>query len=249
MPTKDIYTFYPEASYWHGTGRYKYTKDGDIVDILKGMIAEGGVIPHDDDWDWKLGKIQSISLARSRMYARLYAGMYMPDGKRIEHEYGPRWLWFHYFVDTARIAAILEHFSPYGLLTDYQYKLTRWARKITVEPRRKLFSVFKNGTDIEHNYPILIGIRGTAIQPLVGARVFNLHEARSASPIGFKDMTHIEVPQAYVAETTALLRDAGIQTPVIPIEDGETYCREFSFFALVSGRPLRQRVEEHLARK
>jgi hypothetical protein len=238
MNTGNIPTLYTEATYWHGTGRYKYSEQRNIVDVLKGMIAEGGLVPHDDDWDWKLGKIQSISLARSRMYAKLYALMYAPGGQRLQGEYGPRWLWFHYFADTARLAALIKYRSPYGLLRDYQNKLQKWVQKISGGYRKKLFHVFKNGTDIPENYPILIGIRGNNVNPAWSSWIFWIHEVRSISKIAFSDMTHIEVPQISVAETVVLLRDEGIQIPVIPIEKGEMYCRRFSFFKLVSGRPL-----------
>ena len=101
-----------------------------------------------------------------------------------------------------------------------------------------MYRVFSGGTDIEINYPILIGIKAKAIKPVLGAKVFSLHETRSEATIMFTGMTHIEVPQDRVPETVALLREAGISTPVIPIEEGERYCRKFSFFKLISGRPL-----------
>jgi hypothetical protein len=238
MNANDVQTLYADTAYWHGTGRYKYDENGTIVDVLRGMIAEGGLVPHDDDWDWKLGKIQSISFARSRMYGRLYAGMFVPHGKRIDGEYGSRWLWFQYFMDTARVVAFIEHRSFYGLLRDYPQKLALWTRKITRQKRETMRSVFLKGTDIDENYPILIGIKRNAIKPILGARVFSLHETKSETAITFDGMTHIEVPRDRMAETVVLLQDAGITTPVIPIEHGEEYCRQFSFCELVSGRPL-----------
>ncbi len=245
MHTQEIVELYTEATCWHGTGRYKYNERGEVVDVLKGMITEGGLLPHDDDWDWELGKIQSVSLARSRMYARLYAGMNMPHGKRIGNEYRPRLLWFYYFFNTSRLLALFEHGSPYGLFRNYPRKLADWARKITMRRIKTMRDIFLKGTDIVENYPILIGIKSTNIRPVVGARVFNLHEVRTASSIGFTDMTHIEVPHTKIAETTALLHENGIQTTVIPIEDGELYCRQFSFFSLVGGRPLTTKNNKH----
>jgi hypothetical protein len=237
---RSIGDLYAEAGYWHGTGRYKYDENGAVVDILRGLVAEGGLVPHDDDWDWKLGKIQSVSFARSRMYGRLYASMFVPHGERIKGEYGSRWLWFQYFFDTARIVAFIEHRSFYGLLRDYPRKLALWTRKITTQQRETMRSVFLKGTDIEGNYPILIGIKRHAIKPVSGARVFNLHETRSETAVAFTDMTHIEVPRERIAESRALLDAAGIRTPLVAIEDAEAYCRRFSLLELVSGRPLRR---------
>ena len=51
-------------------------------------------------------------------------------------------------------------------------------------------------------------------------------------------MTHIETPEANVAETKALLAQAGIAIPILPMEAGETYCRNFSFWQLVNVHPL-----------
>jgi hypothetical protein len=232
---------YSEASYWHGTGRYKYSENGEVVDILKGMIQEGGLVPHDDDWDTVIGKVQSISLGRSRMYAKLYALMYLPHNQKI-YEYGPRWLWFHYFAGTIRIFARIRYLTPYKILKDYQSKLALWAKKITSDRRKNLYHIFRYGSDIQDNYSILIGIKGAAVKPLNNSPMFSMHEIRSGSPIHFHDMTHIEVPSIRIKEAETLLHDAGIKTPVISIESGERHCRKFSFFTLVSGKPLREKA-------
>jgi hypothetical protein len=238
MNTKYINDLYSQATYWHGTGRYKYGESGEIIDVLKGIIAEDGLIPHDDDWDWELGKIKSISFARARMYGRLYACMYVTGGKRIEGEHLPLWLWFHYFFDTARLLAFLD-VSLWKLLRgEYQKRRGVWARKVTTSEVTDIYTIFNKGSDIVGNYPILIGVKNKIIQPLPGARIFNLHEARNGSSVGFKEMTHIEVPKEKVEETLALLKEAHIDTPVLPIEEGESYCRGFSFLKLVSGQSL-----------
>ncbi len=104
-----IKSLYAQTEYWHGTGRYCYAEDGSVVDILKGIIKDGGLVPHEDDWDRKRGKIQSISMAPARMYARLYACMYMPNGERIENEFGSRNLWGYYFFGTAKAVALIEY--------------------------------------------------------------------------------------------------------------------------------------------
>jgi hypothetical protein len=232
--------FYAEAGYWHGTGRYKYNDKGDVVDVLQGLIAERGLVPHDDDWDQKRGQVKSISVARSRMYAKLYAGMYLPNGEPLVGEYGPRWLWIQYFAITSWALAFVEYVLPSRFIPDYRHKLALWAQKVTRVPRKTLYSIFRYGTDISDNYPILIGIREGAIATFPGSKFFDLHETRTGSPIPFESMTHLEVPGTRVDEMVRLLRDAAIFTPVIPLEAGEAYCRTFPFFRLVSGKPLRR---------
>ena len=69
-----------QTEYWHGTGRYQY-RDGKIVDVLKGMIEQGGLLPQRDDID-TVGVMDSISLARSRTYARAYADMH-ENGEKV----------------------------------------------------------------------------------------------------------------------------------------------------------------------
>jgi len=233
---KAIGSLYADAEYWHGTGRYKYNEHGSIRDVLKGIIAEGGLVPHEDDWDPKRGKIQSISLARARMYARLYACMHMPCGARLTNELGPRHFWGYCFFLSASVVAHIEY-PLQRHIHDYPNKLREWTGKVSKRPHT-LKSIFLEGTDIPDNYPILIGIKKGSVQPKLGSRFFNLHEARSEALIRFSDMTHIEVPEVNVAETTALLRSAGHDIPIILIEEGEDYCRTFSFWQLVNGRPL-----------
>ena len=54
----------------------------------------------------------------------------------------------------------------------------------------------------------------------------------------FADMTHIEVPRERAVETRAKLQAHTINVPVFALEDGEDYCRRFSFWQLVNGKPL-----------
>ncbi len=227
---------YAQTSCWHGTGRHKYDEHGEVVDVLAKIIADGGIVPHKDDWDLKRGVVQSISLGKQRMYARLYAGMFVPHGTQIRYEYRSRYLWCWYFFGTAKLIALLEY--PLRAHTpNYRKRVAQWARKVSLNPHNSL-SIFINGTDIAGNYPILIGVRQGAVQYQYGSHFFNLHERRTTSPICFADMTHIEVPRERAAETRAKLQAHTINVPVFALEDGEDYCRRFSFWQLVNGKPL-----------
>lgn len=230
-----IKDLYQEAVYWHGTGRYKYASDGTILDVLDGIAKEGGLILHDDEWDWKLGKVKSISLAKSRMYAKLYALMYMFGGQRLTNEYLPLWAWFHYFFGTARILAFFN-VSLWKLLQgNYSQRRSEWASKVTKSKVPDIYTIFDKGSDIAGNYPILIGVKRGAIIPLPGSAIFKLHEIRSGSPIGLDGITHIEVPRNHIEETKMILKEVNLAVPVIPIEEGEYYCRKISLFRLVAG--------------
>lgn len=233
---QDIKDLYKRTRYWHGTGRYKYASAGGaILDVLEGIVREGGLILHEDEWDWKLGKIKSISLAKSRMYAKLYALMYMFEGKRLSNEYLPIWVWFHYFFGTARILAFFN-ISLWKLLQgDYSQRRGVWASKVTQSDVKDLYSIFDRGSDIPKNYPILIGVKKGAITRLPGSTIFKLHEVRSSSSIKLDGITHIEVPRNHVEETETILKEASLAIPVIPIEDGEDYCRKVFLPRLLIG--------------
>ncbi len=71
---KELQDIQKNTQYWHGTGRYQY-RDGKKVDILKSIVNSGGLMPHVDDIDL-VGKMNSISMAKSRIYARAYADMH-----------------------------------------------------------------------------------------------------------------------------------------------------------------------------
>lgn len=79
------------------------------------------------------------------------------------------------------------------------------------------------GSDIESNYPLLIGIaKGTreVIDTMPLARAV---EVRSLQPVMLKDFTHIEVPLEKVKETEEFLKIKGISVPVLPLEFVDIY--------------------------
>jgi hypothetical protein len=244
----EISELYKGVELWHGTGRYKYSDGGDVVDILDGIIRDGGLIPHQDDWDRKRGTVHTISTAPSRMYARLYAGMYAPAATRIRNELGSRELWGYYFLGTSAIVGLLEYRTNIrkvgrgddstSFIPGINEKSNKWVDKVTVQDH-SLKDVFLYGTDIAENYPILIGVKKGTVQPTHGSKFINLHERRSETPIQMNDISDLEVPRDHVEDTKAVLAHAGYpDVKILPIEFGEEYCRKFSFRKLVSGRPL-----------
>ncbi|MFB6447159.1 hypothetical protein [Bradyrhizobium tunisiense] len=242
-----IAEMYSRSSLWHGTGRYQYSSRGTIVDVLLGIIQEGGLVPHEDDWDLKHATAKVTCTAMSRMYARLYAGMHSPQGLRIENELGSRELWAYYFFVTSSIMAIREFRLSLSavmkrdltaLVPDFAEKNRRWVRKISSREISQK-DAFLVGTDIASNYPILIGIKDLAFTPAQTSRYIGLHERRAPTPIKLADVSHIEVPLDHTEETLRLLRKFGVDwINVIPLEFGEEFSRAFSFWRLVSGKRL-----------
>ena len=240
---------YEHVALWHGTGRYKYSESGEVIDVLKGIIQKGGLIPHKDGWDRKTGTRDIISTAPSRMYARLYAAMFMPNGGRIQNELGSRELWGYRFLVPLGIAAVREYGLTLGQLlrrdissavSDVAHS-RKWTQKISKE-KHSVKDLFLNGTDIENNYPILIGIKKDVVHPIVASQAIDLYERRAGEPILFDGVNHIEVPRDRVEETVSLLNEAGhADIPVLPIEYGEEYSRGFSAWRLKSGEPLEYR--------
>jgi hypothetical protein len=248
----NIREIYEDTELWHGTGRYKYDESGEVVDIFDGILQTGGLVPHADEWDRGRGIVNTVSLAPSRMYARLYAGLCIPHSERIENELGARELWGNYFFGTSWMAGILEYKPSFQeikksgifsfsntIVPDIAKKALRWGSNVTKQKPHQFLDIFLNGSDIEGNYPILIGVKKGVVKPIETSKFMSLHERRSELPIMMGDFSHIEVPKEKVEEVKQMLQRFGYdKIPVIPIEYGEEYCRQFKFGKLVSGKTL-----------
>ncbi len=224
-----------QTEFWHGTGRYQY-RDGKVVDVLKGIIDQGGLLPARDDIDL-VGAMNSVSLARSRTYARAYADMH-ENGQKGERN-GSALLWSATFIGplALKIAQeekvwrsesrqrVREHFIASSS--------AQWYRKVRQEPTGTL-GIFARGSDIENNYPILFGIKEGTAAPARTSGSVSVHEVRSTETIVFGDITHIEVPESRVSETQAMLVEAGYEVPVMAIEDFEAFSSGQSFKDLVT---------------
>jgi hypothetical protein len=224
-----------QTEYWHGTGRYQY-RDSKVVDVLKGMIEQGGLLPQRDDIDL-VGAMESVSLARSRTYARAYADIHENGEKGERH--GSALLWSAAFIGPLALKIAQEekvwrsenrqrvknHFATSNS--------ARWYEKVRQEPTGTL-GIFAKGSDIEDNYPILFGIKEGIVTPTKTSESVAIHEVRSTEPVGFNGLTHIEVPASRVLETQAMLTEAGYEVPVMAIEDFEAYAARQSFTEQVS---------------
>lgn len=242
-----VQSLYSLTNFWHGTGRFQHAPNGEIKDVLGGIINVGAVTPFLDKFDFsKKENTGSISVAPSRMYARDYARMYFPKGVDIENLYGKVWSKRVALGSGVRLLVAPRIFRR--MIRDrkqIERDANEWISRVTSEaiPRkivlRKPLSV---RTDIADNYPILFGIKGDQLESQKTPG-YLAYERRISRPILISELTHLEVPYANVEQTRQMLEERGISLPVIPIEFGEQYCRSFSFKTLMSGGPLRLNLQ------
>lgn len=223
-----------QTQFWHGTGRYQY-KNGKKADVLKSITVSGGLIPHFDDIDL-VGKMDSISLARSRIYARAYADMHATEFQTERH--GDSLLWASAFIGplALKIVQETEYWKPESRRQVNEHfqnsSSADWYQKVRTE-RTGTLGIFAYGSDIEGNYPIIFGIKNGVAELADTSQSVAVHEARALNPITFDNMTHIEVPRDNIKETAELLAESGIEIPVYSIEDFEALAYNHSFTRIV----------------
>ncbi len=224
------------AGYWHGTGRYQYGHDGEskfsgtngrVVDVLRRIIADGGLTPHFDPYlpSGAPGG-RTVSVAHSRMYARLYA-QYHQDGRAdLQYQYGSPTTWLR--IISARMGALRgAHIFLDSARNGVSPSLNRWASSFHSAPNLLKVSDGSQRSDIAGNYGILFGIRYGALNEVPINASSGLLEARSATPIGFDRMTHVEVPLRAVDEVKALFKKHRVRLPVFAMEDVEAFVSRY----------------------
>jgi len=225
----DCEAIYARVGSWHGTGRYLYEGEA-IVDTLQSVLAHGALLPNLDEFDQKRGSICSVSLARARAYGRLYASLYFPKRELTLAEYHRRvWACAYFFLSSLALGW-LEYLLPHRLFSNFKVKAAVWSSKFTKE-RLPAFGIFVfSGTDIEGNYPMLIGIERDAYTSTRGSRFIDLHEDRSAEPIQLSRFTHIEVPARRMKEVRQVIQAAGYDIPVRSLEIGDSCNRQLQTY-------------------
>jgi hypothetical protein len=246
---------YARAGYWHGTGRYQYGRAREardtkvdthtVVNVLESIVDAGGLeARHQERWVTYNGKdVETVSVAPTRMHARLYSHIHLREGVWLEYVFGGTRFWVGFFVFLG-ILALSKKSNPerraeikLSLLITHMLAYGRtWAGavcnldKYIILP---IWRIYDLRSDIEGNHGVLFGIKHEAIR---GDGVFTLVknlEVRIDRPLGLNDMTHVEVPLEHVEETKLLLEQKNISLPVIPLEFGELYCSQFPLTHLV----------------
>jgi len=244
----EIERCYERAGYWHGTGRYHHYHADDsryqnvdmkrVVDVLESILEEGALTKHTDLWVKFHGQLKkTVSVAPSRMHARLYAHIHLREGVWLEYVFGGTRFWMGFFVLLASWQIFAKssqeerRFAKWTILNRNLFKQVRaWGSAVCNLDRYKILPFWRAydlRSDIAENYGILFGIKREAIQGDGMLPFIKRLEIRIEQEITLADMTHVEVPLENVEETKRMLVSKKIPLPVIPLEFGELYCSQF----------------------
>jgi len=229
-----------QTAYWHGTGRWQYDRQGKITDVLEKILKQGSMQPFKDVFDIKHGEMLSTSVARQRMYARIYGDMHEYKGANLQERYGSPRFWAYYFIMAINLHATKELGLWSPKIRREQHAAWRkqgkeiWAIKVRRKPGEATGKFFDNGSDIVGNYPILIGIRQSDYALLKVANYVARYESRIGSNISVKAFTHLEVPEKHIVDVRKLLKEYGYaDVPVFAFERCERFYADKHFSQLV----------------
>lgn len=230
------------ATYWHGTGCYHYSYQGasryervstdGLLDVLDSIIQHDGLTPHHDPWIESGGN--TVSLGTVRMHSRLFARAHLYEDDALLYELGSARFWvrlYMYFLsswllsDLRGCRHILKHLlrrSSYGNFQTWAGAL-RKSNGTKVISIRDLVRAKIMSSDIEGNYPILIGIAKDRLKLIDIIPLTHRVEVRSLDPVRLQNFTHIEVPFGKVAETNKFLKERGVSLEVLPLEFVDVY--------------------------
>jgi hypothetical protein len=177
------------------------------------------------------------------MYARNYARMFFPPGEDIPNLYGEG-VWSR----RVALAAAIQLLKTPGVLRKMagerkviHANANTWITRVTAQQHPHntvLFKPLTIRTDILNNYPLLFGIKDENLVFRDTDAKYLAYEKRVSQPITIPSFTHVEVPYEKVEETKQGFEQDDISLPVLPLEFGEQYCRNFSFVTLMKGGPL-----------
>lgn len=214
-----------DTKLWHGTGKFQY-KNGEVTDIFTAIVEKGSLAPAHDVYSVLItgDEMISISTTTLRIIARAYADTH-GKGEREPNRYGTALWWVAYYYSlfygalyTRHSVTIIKNWGKWATAAS-QDGVIAWGKKVNAHAEY-VWDVFGSGSDIPGNYPIIFGIAHhgqTAVLPKVLERA----EVRITQPVPLKHISHLEVPEANVAEVTTLLKKHGHTIPVFPIELGE----------------------------
>ncbi|HEV7449339.1 MAG TPA: hypothetical protein VGP13_02240 [Candidatus Paceibacterota bacterium] len=253
LPT--IKRCYSHAGYWHGTGRYHYGHSadsryegmggGEVTDVLGSIVVQDGLTGHQDLWITPDGQSkETISVAPSRMHARMFAHIHLYQGVWLPYIFGGTRFWMGIIIALAAKELVFT-WQGKGWMLLRQALFTRsslqnfrtWGSALRKLDGLKvlplLWRAYDFRSDIAGNYSILFGIKRSAVDNRGLAPFIKNLEVRVPGPVLLADMTHIEVPLENVEETRRMLDENNILLPVIPLEFSEIYCSQFSLQKLM----------------
>ncbi len=241
---------YKKVGYWHGTGRYHYKHLGEgryntinfeeTIDILASIVDRGEISVHSEPWLKKIERIDisTVSHTPYRMYARLYACLHLCEKNKLKYEFGSQKIWMSIlkkiqFSSSEFVYFLIFRAIPQLFNIKTYTHIKQFINSIR-KPNSKKWNVLKSyliKSDIENNYPILIGIDKSV--SIMRNTVLSRLETRTDSAIVLEHITHIEVPLDNVQETEDFLKQRNVRIQVIPMEFGEIYCGGYALQDLV----------------
>ncbi|HVT01207.1 MAG TPA: hypothetical protein VHE53_03165 [Patescibacteria group bacterium] len=237
-----IKDLYGRVWMWHGAGRFDRPEGHDVVDVLAGIADAKELRPNRDVWNGS-EEVETISATKNRAYATYYSDMHIQEGSDLEFKDKRA-------TNIGRLTLIM-HASPLYLpsLILNMRNVARqigeghkWIRRHTgrgaaeKDNHRDLTRFAGIRSEIPGDYPILLGLKYGTFEPMKTARYLKASEVRTDKPISVDNLTHMEVPLRNVSETKDLLRQKGVEIPIIPREFGERFSTEFSSWAVASNK-------------
>jgi hypothetical protein len=224
---------------WHGTGRLQYNDDGQVIEVLESILEKGGLLPLvKDPWLKIEGSLKySISIAKIRMYARIYADT-MQFNDEIDYIYKSSRFWFWVIGGmhiVKRPLDVIIHLLKLQTSKDSSKQLDSLISKYRKEDNIKKQSFLKKltnmpFTDIPGNHGIIIGIKDCSDIVFDMDDRYSLFEYRLKKRVGLEKFSYIEVPKKRVEEIDNIIRRYDLDIPIIAIEDVERYFKKRGFF-------------------
>ena len=239
-----------KTKYWHGTGRYQYTKQGEskydgvnhqeTFDVFNTIIEAGGLKPHYDPWVGKFTTTtQSLSVANQWGYGKMYAHYHQDETTDLLYEIAPIKFWYKAMM---RIQLTENYFKfTLGFLIVYTFSNVMqkqgkiWLSTFRSDTDKKwpFWEILTTKSDIKDNYGILFAIKN-CFESIKLPKLLQFLEARTKTPIELEDINFIAVPYNKVSETKARLRTSNLDTPVLPLEFLELYMRRYSLTEIMT---------------
>jgi hypothetical protein len=237
---EQIKQLYRNVWVWHGTGRYDRRGDT-TVDVLGEIVSpdeEGhprGFLPHKDVWAGN--EQETISATVTRPYATLYSDMHFVQGAEEM-----------VFKDKRRLQ-LARRTAPHALslirrlphILRQRQTAAKWMEEKTGEKVegniwKAAIKFGSRRSTLPGDYPILVGFKPGAFEPISVPGYIAATEVRTDKPISLDHVSHFEVPLRNVAETIAFFEEKGIAVPILPREFGERYSSEFTDEEIVTGK-------------